>query len=311
MAYSAEKLTETLSDPTRWTAPGSVPGDFVLVDPLTTQQLNPNEPPVWVRQDPILSTGFDFLQDRGADINCLLAYSAHEVAEDLGELSRSWYEKQVAAADYYTFEDIGSTPESNKTLLREARQLMSFCMMGGEVPTREHFLRACNDSFNARVLAARMLTGTPSFSFDIGKTGSVAEQATFAALQELGRHPDKTAVGLGHVALQNVREWCGVGKTGVMLECFERERERRNLNVFSTVGTAHRDLTRKFRTQGATAKSALIRADASRQALGHPENIAEMQQIFETGIILADDVDWLRATAKSVYSLIYSADWRS
>jgi len=282
-APAVEGLRMSLAEPERWFLPASHPGDYVFADPLTHQQLSPNQPPVWIRRDPVLGAGFDYLESRGQDIAVTLALGRHGDAEDLGNPSRRWFEKQVCAADYYAYENYSGSSKDTREIQSRAR-FIAFAAKSDDIQARIERELKCS-GFTARRLAAVALSGTPSFAFDTATDSGIAEAALLPVLQSEAFAEQTVEAGLAAVNGQNMREWIMVGKMGVMLACHERGRER-PLNVFATMGACHADLTRKVRLYGPQVTPKRIMS---------PESVKlepiDMQGMFRSGVVLRADLE--------------------
>jgi len=98
---------QTFGQPERWSDLSSAAGGYVMLDPVTGNQLNPNKPPEWIEADPSFGAGLDFLRARAGDISLHLAFGKQSEVEDLGDIGEDgngdWFEKEVKHADYYGF----------------------------------------------------------------------------------------------------------------------------------------------------------------------------------------------------------------
>ena len=178
------------SEPKRWAAPASTGGGFVLTDPVTGNRLSPNVPPAWIEEDPLHHAGLEFLRQRGNDVTLTIGYGAHGTAEHLGNIQKGWYEAQVAAADYYGYEEVGHSQQRTHRLRFQASQTALRALNIGkdlaayqQTAMRDPAYRR-RTSFDLRMERAILLagSGTRSFSYDIASDGTKVEQALVRAL---------------------------------------------------------------------------------------------------------------------------------
>lgn len=300
MASPAEvqALAAPLSMAERWSMPSSVEGSYLLADPLTGQRLDAERPPIWIEKDEVLASGFAYLRDNATDLHLTVLYGSHGTHRDLGDPSKGWYERQVAAASFYGYEAVRSTQKGLARERRIAREVIQDAMSASQAPTLEHFLayarkRNCS-TFTLRRLAAVTLINTPSFTADMTADGSVAEQALSAAVDPLLRHPDQQAAGLAHVGLQNAREWIGVARTGVELKALFGGLSG-SLKGFITFGKEHKDLSRKFGLQG-------VEVNTKSVATSEADVFAyfDLPAMLQSGIVLPDELGLTSALAKEM-----------
>ena len=70
---SYETLMQVVSQPENWSDVNAA-GEYVMLDPVSGNQIDPNAPPAWIAEDPDHGTGLDFLRARGQDIAMTLAF---------------------------------------------------------------------------------------------------------------------------------------------------------------------------------------------------------------------------------------------
>ncbi|HSW74309.1 MAG TPA: hypothetical protein VLG16_00405 [Candidatus Saccharimonadales bacterium] len=284
MASHVEALTHILSQADRWSAPAVTPGDAVMTDPFTGQQVNPNEPLAWIARDPTFSSGLEYLRSRRDDLTFKVAYGVHEVAEDLGDMNKNWYEQQVAAADYYGFEGSLNTVQTERADHALARRAIRRAIICGKNPTRESFLQfKMSNTFYARMLAARTLLPTVSFSYDLAADGTLAERALSVAYRDVFKSRYSEAVkARAFIGMTAAREWCMVAKLGSLLSFYEKDNTR-PVETFMTIGAAHTDVSRKLRLQGTVVDPKYI--ISSRQINEYEDALNDVPAVMRSGII--------------------------
>lgn len=301
-----QELSAQLSVAENWSTYGSTPGSYVLTDPLTRQHLDTDSPPLYIAHDPMFEQGFAYLRERRDNIAVTVALVAHDIAESLGDMQRNWYERQVFAADYYGYESFAHTTTGIQINNDIGRSIVNRAIARNEIPSRKHFIDYCErnnravSSFAARRLAATILSGTPSFSYDLAADGAIAERATLATFDAVLESSDIRAGARAHIGVQNAREWCAVAKIGTLLRAHEslQDQQAQKIGVFATIGAAHIDIGRKLRTTG--VQVALKRVTPSNVQPDLTELPLQMGQIFESGIIATDDMPYLVGLARSV-----------
>lgn len=291
----------------QWFSPASNGVGYVLLDPILGDRINPNTVPSYISDDPQLHAGISYLRARADEVSITIGYGKHETAENLGKVvgEGGWFEDQVRKADYYAYENIAHSIESQPhrariigltllAALKRGRDLATYIDTYTKLPDMEK-----ESSFAMRRDRATAITSTPSFSPDVARDGTPLERSLVARSKEAEETPHSEAAAIGYMALENAREWCMVAKMGLHLLRGEAGVELRPLDVFSTVGGAHLDVARKFRTLGTTVKPKFIRPDEWRD-----QPIVEaISASFATGIVLPDDVPVLRRFHQQAHEL--------
>jgi hypothetical protein len=292
-----QALAAPMSMAERWSLPSSVEGGYLLIDPLTGERLDTQQPPVWIRDDQALAGGLAYLRRNASNLDVTILYGRHGVAEDLGDPQTGWYERQVKAADFYGYEGL-HTQEAIQQAKRNGTIIVQNALARSQPPRLEHFLQVGSrigaSSFEMRTIAAMTLIDTPSFPIDVAADGTAVEQALIQASVPLLQHPDSDIAGVAHLGFENTREWIAAAHLGV--EVHRRFGELRSLlRGFVTFGTEHRDLQRKLEISRLTVHAKRLKA-----YVYNPQEEFDMSGMLESGIVLPTETREAAGVARAV-----------
>ncbi len=94
---------------------------------------------------------------------------------------------------------------------------------------------------------------------------------------------------LALAGLENVAEWCGPAKSGVVMQLHELARGQRNgIKGFETLGGAHSDAGRKYKTVGIQPRATLIRPET--WARNDTSGALVVPQVFARGVARYEDM---------------------
>ncbi len=302
--------------------------DAILLDPATGDALHPEVPHRCLLEDARLNEGYGYLERERQNINMRVFYGRHKLAGDLGPEDEGWFEQQVAGSDVYAFEQLGwDRAEYLNSLDR-------YFTAGIDPPL--------SDSFSARRWRAIVQSNAITFSHDVEHTGGELDTMITDMFSLWRKSPQRNGLNMERTERWDwayiyacIKQWYMVGKLGYELSKLGPNKPLgRPLNVFMTVGSLHRDLTRKFGLLGVqvseaiaagplagnaspndgfvqVASSGLIRAGARRAAVkvpaeavpslpdpdtpAEPESRVRVTSIGEVGMTLATTFDMLPA----------------
>ncbi len=264
-------LLQAFAQTERWSDLSLAAGGYVMTDPLSGDKLDPNTPPSWIAEDPQHGAGLDFLRARAGDVALHLAFGKQSEIEDLdlGEDSNGdWFEREVKTADYYGFAAFAYEEAALEQSIFVGVQMdINSVQRGGDIVA---FLEEAQASevemteYDLRILRAiaQNYSKTHSFSYDLAVDGTPVEQAILHGMDVMTALPTTPESAIALAGLENAAEWCGLAKTGLVMQLSELARPRRNdIKGFETMGGARSDARRKYSTLGIQPRATLINSE--------------------------------------------------
>ena len=304
-----QELFGAFSEPSRWFDVSAAMGGYVMTDPLTGDELNPNAPPVWLEEDGESHAGLEFLRINGHELPFTLILGEQTEAEDLGDVDAgTWFEDQVAGADYYGFSAFGYSKDDLNAAINGALALEEYAQQEGldglagflEVASIPEFEVEEND-YNLRVIRAAALSHetTRIFSHDLAVDGPAVGQAILHGIQTVAAMPTAPSTALALAGLENAAEWHSLAKSGV--EVGEMERAPRNVRILETMGGGRQDIVRKALMLGVPTQAVLMN-----RHLWVPQLVAAAEtamRVFSRGVAKPEDVAALKVMHQSIRGL--------
>lgn len=258
-----------LARPEAWYGYDSAKAQYALTDPITGDPINPDVIPSYIRNEPELRAGADYLGRGLVALN--VAYLSHETAEGFGDPAEAWFERQVQAADYYGYEDINYNPHTETEQLTTAKAALLGLRLLGAPDTYDGFMQysqklfesqstkpGASPSFELRKMRAIGLGDTHSFAADVSEASTRSERQIMRAFRSLSTIDNAADRGAAFVGLTNAREWVMPVKLGARVMRAEQRRRPRPLDVLMTVGSLHRDVSRKAMLLGSKVNETVI-----------------------------------------------------
>lgn len=249
-------------------------GTAALVDPFNDEPIDPNCPPGLLQQDERMARGYAYLQGRPAPLRATVLYGSHGEYAHLDETGGPAFEERVSKADAYFYEYMGWNASS-------LAQAMEVVRGGGELqPAHMH-----------RVLTAASDRTVLAMPADVEAIDRPLEQ-TLAQIhaQKAVAVADPDILSRWWPVWTNLREWYMVGRIGYELSVRDTQGWPKVFelivptpshdDILLTLGSAHRDVTRKLSAMQVTVEEVLL---DSNQEL--PPSYIVMANTMQQGVI--------------------------